>query len=100
LLVQTDRGVILADNVVYATNAYTAALLPEFKNIIVPTRGQMMVTSPVKTEFQMPLWFNYGYEYVNQRLDKRLVAGGMRWVADGQESGVHDDSQVNRKVLG
>jgi glycine/D-amino acid oxidase-like deaminating enzyme len=98
-VVHTNRGDIECEHVVYASNAFTSGLLPELKEIIVPTRGQMIVTSPLKNfELPMNVWINRGYEYLNQRPDGRLCAGGMRWKADGKESGVFDDSQVNKKV--
>ena len=37
--VRTQRGTIKARHVILATNAYTADLLPEFADLIVPTRG-------------------------------------------------------------
>lgn len=38
-LLTTDRGTIAAAKVVLATNAYTAGLLPSFKDKIIPVRG-------------------------------------------------------------
>lgn len=97
--VHTERGDIECEYVVYCCNAYTSALIPELKDVIVPTRGQMIVTSPLE-QFELPmnLWINSGYEYLNQRPDRRLCAGGMRWRAEGKESGVFDDSAVNPTV--
>ena len=37
--VMTSRGSVKASKVVFATNAYSQALLPEMKDLIVPTRG-------------------------------------------------------------
>lgn len=42
----TPRGIIQAQHVVYCTEAHTAHLLPKFKGIIVPRRGQVMVQRP------------------------------------------------------
>jgi glycine/D-amino acid oxidase-like deaminating enzyme len=38
-VVETKRGKIQTDKVVYATNAYSQALIPELKDLIVPMRG-------------------------------------------------------------
>ena len=36
----TPRGSVKAKQVVFATNAYSQALVPEMKDLIVPTRGK------------------------------------------------------------
>jgi glycine/D-amino acid oxidase-like deaminating enzyme len=46
--VQTDRGEVTTGKVVYATNAFTATLLPEFNERIWPFRGQCSVVVPTK----------------------------------------------------
>lgn len=47
-IVMTERGSVKAAKVVFATNAYTSTLLPEFTDKIVPTRGQCSVVVPTK----------------------------------------------------
>ena len=47
-IVETERGSVKAAKVVFATNAYTSTLLPEFIDKIVPTRGQCSVVVPTK----------------------------------------------------
>ena len=37
--VQTSRGSVAADKVIYATNAYSQALIPELEGLITPMRG-------------------------------------------------------------
>lgn len=37
--ISTPRGVLKAKKLVFATNAYTAGLLPQFEDVIVPVRG-------------------------------------------------------------
>lgn len=41
-----DRGEIIADKVILATNAYTAALYPPLAEFIIPTRGQLAAIRP------------------------------------------------------
>lgn len=73
----TDGGVIRADAVVLATNAYTNRLLPEVP--IAPTRGQVLATTPLpRVIVPFPLYANYGYQYWRQTVDGRLVVGGWR----------------------
>ncbi|KAF7304443.1 DAO domain-containing protein [Mycena chlorophos] len=46
--VHTDRGVVKARKVVYATNAYTATLLPELGGPIYPLKGHAVALVPTK----------------------------------------------------
>lgn len=47
-IVVTERGSVKTAKVVFATNAYTSTLLPEFTDKIVPIRGQCSVVVPTK----------------------------------------------------
>ena len=47
--IETSRGSVKATKVVFATNAYTSTLLPEFTDKIVPIRGQCSVVVPTKS---------------------------------------------------
>lgn len=79
--VDTSRGTITAAKVVIATNAYTKALLPEFKGLIVPVKGSV---THLKPTFPDPPKLKYNYlhmnplsgDYVTVRQDNSLVAGG------------------------
>jgi glycine/D-amino acid oxidase-like deaminating enzyme len=44
--IETNRGSIQASKVVYASNAFTSTLLPEFQEKIVPVRGQCAAIVP------------------------------------------------------
>lgn len=44
--VHTSRGQIVAEKVILATNAYTAALYPPLAEFIIPTRGQIAAIRP------------------------------------------------------
>lgn len=46
--VVTERGQIQSDKVVYASNAFTSTLLPEFVGKIAPIRGQCSAIIPTK----------------------------------------------------
>lgn len=48
-IVETGRGSVKAAKVVFATNAYTPSLLPEFSGKIVPVRGQCSAVIPTKS---------------------------------------------------
>jgi len=71
-----------ADTVVVATDGYPSGLLGELEGLIVPTRGQVIVTEPIgETTFEIPHYGRHGYDYWHQAPDGRLVAGGFRDVS-------------------
>lgn len=82
--VNTSRGSIKTSQVIYASNAYTSALLPEFKNRIVPVRGICSRIVPGKAH--PPLLSNSyilrlspsEYDYLVPRTDGSIVVGGAR----------------------
>ncbi|KAJ3124766.1 hypothetical protein HK100_011122 [Physocladia obscura] len=108
------RGVVTARTVVYATNAWTRALLPQLP--IVPVRNQVIVanTSLVaavavksaggKTDGNAGgCWgmsVNSGFEYYSARPDGRIVFGGMRYQSSTavMDVGVSADNECDSKV--
>ncbi|KHN96071.1 FAD dependent oxidoreductase [Metarhizium album ARSEF 1941] len=81
----TSRGVIKAKKVIYATNGYTAAILPLYRAVIVPFRGQMSQVVPTTTHahrcpnltatynlYHMPT----SVDYLNPRPDGSIILGG------------------------
>ncbi|OAA57389.1 FAD dependent oxidoreductase [Niveomyces insectorum RCEF 264] len=92
-----ERGTVRARTVVYATNAYTASLLPEYKDRIVPVRGICSHIAPPPSSSSSPgqppaspprppslsmsymlRWSPTAYEYLIPRLDGSIVVGGAR----------------------
>jgi glycine/D-amino acid oxidase-like deaminating enzyme len=68
-----------ADQVVLATDGYTRGLLPELDAVVVPARGQVLMTEPLPRRlFPCPHYARHGHEYWQQTPDSRLVAGGFR----------------------
>jgi len=94
-IIETNRGNIRATNVVYATNAYMPHLVPEMDGIIIPVRGQIVLTSPLPPIYTRSIAFG-DYDYCIQRQDGRLVLGGKRW--DGQDGHgqafIYNDSEI------
>lgn len=83
--ISTQRGILLAKKVVFATNAYTSSLLPAYSQKIVPCRGICTritcppgVTPPYlpnSTSIRSkPGW----YDYQIPRLDGSIIVGGAR----------------------
>lgn len=98
LIVRTERGEIQAQHVVYATNGWTGHLLPFLKDIIIPVRGQALITEPAPFMWEFSGSTNFGYEYFLQRSDRRIVLGGMRWLTPNLEVGIDDDGVINAAV--
>jgi gamma-glutamylputrescine oxidase len=96
--VRTGRGDVAAARVVHATNAWARRLVPALDGVIVPVRGQVIVTEPVDPMWSFGLSTNLGYEYWLQRPDGRIVLGGMRWVTPTREEGTDDDTVIEPAV--
>ena len=60
-MVYTERGQILAKQVLVATNGYTSRLLPEFTNVIVPTQGQVVALEAEVDGEKVKLEHTYGF---------------------------------------
>jgi gamma-glutamylputrescine oxidase len=102
--VHTDHGTVDADRVLVATDGYGDGLLPELESAVTSVRGQVVATGPVDGEvLPCPLYSRYGYDYVQQRADGRLVAGGRRDTnLDGEttnEERTTDEIQRQLEVL-
>jgi gamma-glutamylputrescine oxidase len=75
-----------AEHVVIATDGYTHGLVPELDAVVLPTRGQVVVTEPLERRlFPCPHYARHGFDYWQQTPDNRLVAGGFRDKALDQE---------------
>jgi gamma-glutamylputrescine oxidase len=86
--VETERGTVRADAILVATDGYTDGLLPELDARIASVRGQVVATAPIATEvLPCPLYGRWGYDYVQQLDDGRLVAGGRRDIDLETETG-------------
>ncbi|OJJ82338.1 NAD(P)/FAD-dependent oxidoreductase [Aspergillus glaucus CBS 516.65] len=101
--VTTNRGSIRAKKVVYACNAYTSALAPEFQNHIIPVRGicsRIVVPNPPRKplDSSYTLRFNnWDYDYLIPRPDGSIVVGGARSMylsEPGNWYNVTDDSRL------
>jgi glycine/D-amino acid oxidase-like deaminating enzyme len=75
-----------AEAIVVAGDGFTASLLPELRNLVVPTRGQVLVTEPLAERlYERPHYARRGYDYWQQLPDGRVVIGGQRDVALAEE---------------
>ncbi|KAJ3229756.1 hypothetical protein HDU78_008831 [Chytriomyces hyalinus] len=97
---ETSKGSFFARKVVYATNAWTSAILPELE--ITPVRNQVISTVPSSNPFWKDGTFafiaNAGREYMSGRGDGRIVLGGMRYLAKQEDFGCDRDDALNKTV--
>ncbi|MFN2450886.1 MAG: NAD(P)/FAD-dependent oxidoreductase [Candidatus Dormibacteria bacterium] len=80
-----ERGEMVAEQVILATNAWTAQLVPEVP--IRPVRAQMLCTAAAATITDRPVYAGWGYRYFRQLGDGRLLMGGCRDLAVADEVG-------------
>ncbi|CAF1222387.1 unnamed protein product [Rotaria sordida] len=83
----TSRGTIHTSKVIFATNAYTAEILPLFNNKIVPVRGTICRILPSLRYQQSPLKMTYSirikesqfdYMIARQTGDRSIILGGAK----------------------
>lgn len=112
--IHASLSIVRTQNVVMATNGYTAHLLPDMQGLIVPMRGLLTAQIPgPKAKFPTPLpttysfIYNQGYEYMIPRLlpggsdgQHIVIGGGLGRQNDGgvSEYGTCDDSTMNQEM--
>lgn len=81
-LVHTPRGSVKTNIIVYATNGYTSALVPEMKGKIVPVKGIVArlagADAPKLTHSYMMRFSDYEYDYMIPRPDGSIILGGAK----------------------
>jgi len=76
VVLETSQGQFKTQKVILATNAFADQLFPELK--VIPGRGQVLVTKPVKgLKLKGTYHFNEGYYYF-RNIDGRVLFGGGR----------------------
>ncbi|KAF9075356.1 FAD dependent oxidoreductase [Rhodocollybia butyracea] len=93
-ILETPRGNVAAEKIVYATNAYTATLLPEFLGCIVPGQGQCAAIVPTNAYSGKRMlantasysWGEGNYDYLVQRpQDGIIILGGGKHNVDSEK---------------
>ncbi|KAH7145514.1 FAD dependent oxidoreductase [Dactylonectria estremocensis] len=82
-MITTNRGVVKTRQVIMATNAYTAAILPEYAGKIIPYRA---ICSRITVPGRAPLLTNsyalrfndWDFDYLIPRPDGSIIVGGAR----------------------
>jgi gamma-glutamylputrescine oxidase len=85
-VVRTPHGRVRAEHVVVACDAALPQLVPGYAGRVRPRRLHMVATGPLPTRvLDVAAYARYGYEYVQQRPDGRVAAGGFSDL-DGEAS--------------
>lgn len=97
-----NRGIIRAKQIVYCTGAYTSRLLPEFENILIPFREQVIASEPLdKDKLKAIPVMNITANNCSERMrlyQSRLLVSGMRHAVRGQQEGVIYDGEMSPAV--
>jgi glycine/D-amino acid oxidase-like deaminating enzyme len=92
VLVHSRQYRFRARHVLLCTNAYSALIDPYFVGKVIPTRGQCLVTAPLKDPVLDTCGYSdYGYMYYRMTFDQRLLIGGGRKQHKPLENGTTDD---------
>lgn len=72
----TERGSVRARHVVVAADGALPALVPEYAGRVRSRRLHMVATEPLPPTLEQLVYARWGYEYLQQRPDGRILAGG------------------------
>ncbi|KAK7060512.1 hypothetical protein VNI00_001277 [Paramarasmius palmivorus] len=106
-IVETTRGAIATHKVVYATNAWTAHLLPEYLGKIVPKRVQIGAVVPTRNYsgsrmlLSSSAWIDSleKVDYIAQRpKDGIIIVGGRRWLIPEEDTIDQADDSVKLDI--
>jgi gamma-glutamylputrescine oxidase len=89
--VVTDAGSVSAQHVVVAADGALPALVPEYAGRVRSRRLHMVATEPLPPTIDRMVYARWGYEYLQQRPDGRILAGGFSDV-DGEGSYTDSDA--------
>ena len=89
--VLTERGTVTARHVVVAADGALPALVPEYGERVRARRLHMVATEPLPPTLESMVYARWGLEYLQQRPDGRILAGGFSDV-DGESSYTDSDS--------
>lgn len=103
--VSTPRGTIAAKKVVFASNGFTAGILPEYSQKIVPCRGicsRIVTPDPTKTPYlnnTYSLRTGPGmYDYLIPRVDGSIIVGGAKAIMSKDKSAWYDNTNDNELI--
>ena len=87
----TERGAVRARHVVVAADGALPALVPEYEARVRSRRLHMVATKPLPATVDNLVYARWGFEYLQQRPDGRILVGGFSDV-DGEDSYTDSDA--------
>ncbi len=70
---------ITCRHIIVAVDGNLEVLLPQLTSVVKTTRLQMLATAPdTSVQFTRPVYYNYGFDYWQQRRDGTITIGGAR----------------------
>jgi len=91
--VVTDGGGVRARHVVVAADGALPALVPDYAGRVRARRLHMVATAPAPKLFEPLVYARFGFEYLQQRPDGRILAGGFSDL-DGDDSYTDSDAGI------
>ncbi len=92
----TDRGSVRARHVVVAADGALPALVPEYAGRVRARRLHMVATGPLPHMLDQLVYARWGYEYLQQRPDGRILAGGF---SDVDADNSYTDSDAGEPLI-
>ena len=94
--VVTAGGSVRARHVVVAADGALPVLVPEYEGRVRSRRLHMVATEPLPPALDHLVYARWGYEYLQQRPDGRILAGGF---SDVDAEGSYTDSDVGEPLI-
>ena len=92
----TERGSIAARSVVVAADGALPALVPEYEGRVRSRRLHMVATDPVPPAIETMVYARWGFEYLQQRPDGRILVGGF---SDVDADSSYTDSDAGSPLI-
>ena len=89
--ISTDGGNVTAKHVVVAADGALPALVPQYAGRVRSRRLHMVATQPLPQAIETMVYARWGLEYLQQRLDGRILVGGFSDV-DADDSYTDSDA--------
>lgn len=90
--IKTDRDTFTAGKLLVTVNAYLPLVLKKFQGVVVPGRGQILVTEPLPLFVKGPCYLTKHLCYFRQLPTGHLLIGGFRNLATQQEETYADNT--------
>jgi len=106
-LVETERGLLMAENVFVASNGYIDSAIPELQRKIMPIGSFIIATEPLSDELahelsphnRMIFDFKHFLNYFRLSADNRMVFGGRAAFFPENERTVRQSAEILRREM-